>query len=146
MLEKHHLIGLSFKQWQKFISKTNKDAAGKTLACLAQAGLTLQWRLSALSFRTPLKPGACKIRLFSQPELGCKGPKSISFARPVLKWKSTQPLPLSPEGGITTQDRQGPTEVHVFHKLLRMARTYSLHVSDTVLILKSSQNVLKAQI
>lgn len=37
-------------------------------------------------------------------------------------------------------------KVHVFHKLIRMARTHSLHASDTVLIFKSSQNVLKAQI
>lgn len=75
----------------------------------------LQRSLSALSCRAT---EACKIRLFSSPELGCKGPKGISLTSylPGLSWNGNvwsfiELLHLSPEVVIIIKDRYSPTEL-----------------------------------
>lgn len=126
----------------------------------AQAGLNLTMKSFSLILQgTSQTTEACKIRLFPQPELGCRGPKSISLshpiARPVLKWKSTvlyRPAPSLPRGcdnqtgQIRSHKASHFVKVDFFHTLRRMARTYSLPSSDSVLILTSSQHILEAQI
>jgi len=145
----------------KNISKTNKDVAARWWLAFLSSGRTnpTTKSFSLILQGTSQATEAHEIRLFLPPELGCKGPKSISLshptARPVLKWKSTvlyRPPPSLPWGcdNQTAQIRSHKAshfvKVDFFLKLLRVARTYSLPSSDRALILISSQHTLEAQI